>query len=303
MLALVSRPGFDPNSLDEDWEALVAADGQPFFNRALQGNYQLGGAMYTILLTQVISSRFDLSQRFAQANAAIEVDDGLTMDCVIAPDATELTLLDAYAYGCPLPFQQYFLAAPQLDLDAVLQRFAFDKPITLSGFPQPEPIVSPLAPPADGLDDEALELRAALGQGDLTTAPLHMAAIMAAVATDGRIRAPSIQTASRPPGAQQWQTVSADAATIPVLSAEVAAELRAVMRRAWSALGKDSAGGDIGAQIATSQSGEDEQVWFNGFRESADGAALAFAIVLEGKDDRSGLIAIGQSLIQALALR
>ena len=225
ILALVSMPGFDPNTLDEDWEALVAAEGQPFFNRALQGNYQLGGTMYTVLLAEAIASGYDMSQSFSQADALVEVEDGLTISCVIAPDAPDLTLIDAYVYGCPAPFLALFLGASQMNLDANLQNFAFDNPITLSGFPQPESIEAPAASAAELLDDETLKLRAALGQGNATTTPLHMAAIMAAIATDGNIKTPHLQTAARPPGARQWQETARNPAITSVVSADVAETL------------------------------------------------------------------------------
>ncbi len=298
VLTLLSQPSFDPNTLDDDWEDLVKADGQPFFNRALQGNYQLGGTMYTVLLAESIASRFDLSQPFPQADAPVEFEDGMTIGCFIAPEATELTLIDAYAYGCPAPFQAYFLAESRFDLDALLKRFAFDRPITLGGFPQPEPIDLPGVRSADQLDDETLALRAALGQGDLTTTPLHMAAIMAAVATDGSIKTPYIHSATRPPGKQPWQEISLNSASIPVFSAEAAQELRGVMRRTWSALQNDA--GDAGAQVARSQSGEGAQIWLNGFVAKVDGAAFSFVILLEDSDDLARLLAIGQTLVEAL---
>lgn len=299
-LGLLSLPGFDPNTLDDDWEALVAADGQAFFNRALQGNYQLGGAMYTVLLAEAIASQFDLSQPFSQADASIEVEDGLTISCVIAPDAPDLTLIDAYVYGCPAPFQALLLREPQMNLDAALGGFAFDDPITLSGFPQPEPIEAPAAPAAELLDDETLKLRAALGQGNVTTTPLHMAAVMAAIATDGDIKTPHLQTGARPPGARQWQETSPYPANIPVVSADVAEKLQAILRRSWSVLWNASGSGNVGAQIAISRSGEETQIWLNGFSASADDAAFAFAIVLEDNAEVSRLLSIGQQLIDAL---
>lgn len=299
-LGLLSLPGFDPNTLDDDWEALVAADGQAFFNRALQGNYQLGGAMYTVLLAEAIASQFELSQPFSQADASIEVEDGLTISCVIAPDAPDLTLIDAYVYGCPAPFLALLLREPQMNLDAALQSFAFDDPITLSGFPQPEPIEAPAAPAAELLDDETRKLRAALGQGNVTTTPLHMAAVMAAIATDGDIKTPHLQTGARPPGARQWQETSPNPANIPVVSADVAEKLQAILRRSWSLLWNASGSGNVGAQVAISWSGEETQIWLNGFSASADGAAFAFAIVLEDNAEVSRLLSIGQQLIDAL---
>lgn len=303
VLSLVSQPGVDANALDDDWEELVSAEGDPFFNRALQGNYQLGGATYTVLLAHAITSGFDLSQRFPRAAAPIEFSDGMTIACAFEPDTNELTLIEAYAYACPAPFRAYFLSEPGIDLEATLNQFAFDKPMTLDGFPNPAPINLPDAPSAEQLNDEALELRAALGQGDVTTTPLHVAAIMAAVSTDGNLRTPFLHAATRLPGALQWRETSADTATIPIVSVEVAQELRAIMRRSSSVLRLDAASADLGAQVATSQSGEGVQQWLNGFVAPADGTTYSFVVLLEEDGDLSRLFSIGQTLVQALEQR
>ena len=47
VLAIVSLPTYDPNTLDTNWEQLTQAAGKPFFNRALQGAYQPGGTLET----------------------------------------------------------------------------------------------------------------------------------------------------------------------------------------------------------------------------------------------------------------
>ena len=302
VLALISLPTFDPNTLEEDWEILVEADGQPFFNRALQGQYQLGGAMYTVLLAHAAATDFDLSQRFTQASAPIVFEDGMTLACVIEPKQTELSLVDAYAYGCPAPFKDFYLLDPQMNLDRVVAPFAFDDPFTLSDFPLPERTELPASPTKGQLDAETLALRSALGQGDLNTTPLHLTAIMAAIATDGSAAAPQILSATRHPGKNQWQETSPDSTVIPIMSAAVAKEMRLIMRTAWSKLQTDSmpVRGDIGAQVAMSQSGENTQIWLNGFYRASESTPIAFVILLEDSDDPQAMITIGKALIRAI---
>lgn len=299
--ALFSQPSFDPNNLDADWDELVASEGQPFFNRALQSHYQLGGTMYTLLLAEALRSRSDQSKLYPQSAAAVEFEDGFSIKCAIRPGATELTLIGAYIYGCPAPFHAYFLAEPAMNLNAISRQFMFHNPVALEGFPQPEPIELPSALSAEALENGALGERAALGQGHLTTTPLHMAAIMAAVATDGSIRMPTIHAATRLPGEQQWQNTNGLSPSTPVVSAEVAKELRGVMRQAWSILPVATIKGDSGAQVARSQSGEASHIWLNGFSAGADGGTYAFAIILEDNDELSRLLSVGQALIRTLA--
>ncbi|MCY3976715.1 MAG: penicillin-binding transpeptidase domain-containing protein [Chloroflexi bacterium] len=302
VLALISQPTYDPNTLEDDWEYLIEADGQPFFNRALQGRYQLGGAMYTVLLAHAAASDFDLSQRFPQASAPIEFQDGMTLACVIKPKQNELSLADAYAHGCPAPFQSYYLANNAIDMERSLAPYAFDNPITLDGFPRPERSEPPAVPSEGQLDADTLALRSALGQGDLTTTPLHLAAIMAAIATDGGAPAPQILSATRPPNEDQWQKTTGDSTVVSIMSADVAQELRLILRRAWhKLLGEfESVPGAVGAQVALSQSGESKQIWLNGFYQSPGKSPISFVILLEDRDDPQAMLTIGKAMIRAI---
>ena len=140
VVVLMSQPSYDSNTLDADWPTLIEAEGKPFFNRALQGNYQLGGNMHLIWLAQAIASGFDLSWRFTDAADTVNLGDGMTSACVILPDAAELTLGEAFAFGCPAPFASYRQTESAAAADDLLSPYAFHEPITLPGFPQPESI-------------------------------------------------------------------------------------------------------------------------------------------------------------------
>ncbi|MCY3834330.1 MAG: FtsW/RodA/SpoVE family cell cycle protein [Chloroflexi bacterium] len=301
VLALVSLPSYDPNTLDAEWDELIKAAGQPFFNRALQGNYQLGGAMYTLLLAQALGSSFDPDLSFPNADAPIDLEDGMTVACLAQPDASELTLVEAYRNGCPAPFQAYWLAHQRGGLDTTLAPYRFDEPFTLAGFPQAEPIEIPHAPAADELDFELRELRTLHGQGDITTTPLHLASIMAAIASDGRVASPTIWSGYRPPDAERWRSATEATTAVPILSPDVARKLRTIMREAWTIRqeGPVSAAGDVGAQIARSRSGDELQLWLTGFMTRPNDTSFAFVLLLENSDDIPRLIAIGQALIQA----
>lgn len=302
VVALASQPSFDPHFLDSDWPTLVEAPGNPFFNRALQGNYQLGGNMYLIWLAQAISSEFDLSWRFTGAADPVDLGDGMSSACVFPPGAAELTLSDAFAYGCPAAFVNYRQTESAATVDDMLSPYAFHEPLTLAGFPQPESI--DLVTSANGLSSAVLELRHALGQGELTTTPLHLATIIAAIANDGLAVAPTILSGLRPPTLTQWQPQRRQSASRRVMDAETAQSLQRVMRDAWAELlGPPQDSPLIGAYIARSFSGDETQLWLNGFVETDDKGVLAFVVLLEDAQDLSRLRSIGRDLSDSFARR
>ena len=64
VLALSSTPGFDPNFLDRDWDALRANRDAPLVNRVTQGLYQPGALLAWLYDTPPGSFTWDPSDRF-----------------------------------------------------------------------------------------------------------------------------------------------------------------------------------------------------------------------------------------------
>jgi peptidoglycan glycosyltransferase len=56
VLTLVSHPAYDPNTLDNDWDALTSDPDAPLFNRATQGVYALGDLAKLVGLTGLLSA-------------------------------------------------------------------------------------------------------------------------------------------------------------------------------------------------------------------------------------------------------
>lgn len=296
LLALASLPSYDPNTLDDEWDALTEAAGKPFFNRVLQGRYQPGGALYILWLTQAILSDYPLSRRFDQAADAIVLGEDITVACVIQPPTAQLSLAAAFIYSCPAAFVSYQQSAAENSYDDMVQAYSLDNPMTLAGFSIPESAAS-----ATDIKLELAALRDILGQGDLTATPLHLTAMMAAVANYGNAPVPNIQLGSRPPGAKQWTSQPRSSASIPMMTAATARQLQGILERAWATL-QDSVYPDesiVGGHITMSQSGDGTQIWLHGFASHVTRSA-AFVILLEDTSDIQRLIAIGQSLIDAL---
>ncbi len=56
VLALVSHPAYDPNTLDEDWNTLAADPNAPLLNRATQGVYPVGDLARLVGLAGLLSA-------------------------------------------------------------------------------------------------------------------------------------------------------------------------------------------------------------------------------------------------------
>jgi penicillin-binding protein A len=298
ILALASLPTFNSNTLDDDWDTLIEAEGNPFFNRALQGQYQPGGVNYTLWLAKAILSQYDMSQLIANATDTISVDDDTIVDCVIEPNQSNLSLTQAYLFGCPVPFAVYSRTTSDLAYAELVTTFALDNQMTLADFPIPEPITS-----TSSVDiDLTRDLHDTLGQGDITVTPLHIAGIMSAIANNGNAPTFNIQQGIRPPEAIDWLPVEQPYPSVPMMTAATARQLRAIMQTSWQTIQADTYMESIavGANIAFSVAGDETQLWLIGFVRSEQAGYVAFVILLEDTEDIQTIIPIGQKLIQAL---
>ncbi len=301
ILALSSTPSVDPNRLDEDWSELIQAEGNPFFNRALQGNYQLGGNIYALWLAQAIAADFELSLRFTGAAEPVILGDDTTIHCVIQPTSADLTLPEALRFGCPAPFKSYRQTQPASSYDELIATYRFSDSVVLPGFAEPEQLPPPAA--TAELEPASLALRDILGQGDQTTTPLHLATIISAIANDGVAFTPWIHAGTRQPGADTWLQQPLNSESLRLLDADAASQLRSLLGDVWDSLNvrASQAPVEVGAYLAMSRSGDESQLWLNGYVAPESGNTAAFVILLEDSADVSKLLAIGSALIEALS--
>ncbi|MBC8099259.1 MAG: hypothetical protein H7Y11_07430 [Armatimonadetes bacterium] len=291
VLALVSAPSFDPNTLDTNWETLTAAPEEPFFNRALQGRYQPGSVLQTPLLAAALLAGISPDQPTENPTVPVSVN-GLTLRCALPPDGETLTLAQAYANACPAPFASLFDQVGAISVEQMFSAFRIGTPIILPGFEDDADV--PLATP----DFAVFSIGDALGQGDLTVSPLAVAVMTAAVVNDGNAPQPYLLLATRSPGSAVWQASNSVYATVPIITQATSEALRTVMQASALRLGSNGAG--QGAHIATAYAGERAHAWFTGFAPDRNGRTIAVALVLEDTEDAAAAAQVGAAVLAAI---
>jgi penicillin-binding protein A len=298
-LGLVSLPTYNPNTLDADWEMLIEAPGKPFFNRALQANYQPGGTLQTLLMAAALLNRQPLETVIENATDTVQLAD-VDVTCAVRLPEMALTLRDAYAFACPKPFEEL---AETLDWEKIQDTFVtfqLNRPPILEGFvPQPATQASLTSFPL--ITTENL-VENALGQGNLTVTPLQMAVMAAAIINDGNAPQPYTLAATRAPESDTWIPVEAIRPTIPYANANTARQLQDLMRSAvanGAAFNAARLNIDIGGHATIAYSGDETQAWFVGFATIAGRQAVAVAVVLENSNDPGLAADIGGSALAA----
>lgn len=302
ILALVSQPTFDPNTLDIEWDSLREAEGNPFFNRVLQGRYQPGGVLETPLLAAALLSNRPLNEAIPDANEPLVLDAETTVSCAFAPGDRPLTLVDAYLYGCPAPFAALGEVLGETPVNMIFTSFAINQPATLEGFVPAELIATtPTAEPQPTATPEDTLVRNVLGQGQQSISPLNMAMIAAAVGNEGNAPAPRTLLAVRPRGAD-WQPAVAEGMTQPYLAASAAQRLSEFMTANMlsGVMVTPQPQYPLAGHAGIAYSGKGKTLsWFIGFVTLPDTTLVSIAIVLEDVNDPGTAAEIGQQVLMA----
>lgn len=300
VLAMVSLPTYDPNTLDAKWEQLVEAPGNPFFNRVVQGRYQPGGTMQTLLMAAALVMGQPLDIPIETATAPLQVADA-DLTCAVRLPPLALDLREAYAFACPMPFQELADEIGPSALQAALDTFLFDQPLTLPGFVvEPENNQTQVtASPTITLDNL---VENALGQGLYMVNPLTMAVMASAIVNDGNAASPNTLLEIRRPDSEEWTLAEHDLPTIPVTTTNTARQLQDLMRYAVANGAAQNAGRpniDIGGHATLAYSGDETQAWFVGFATLGGRRGIVVAVVLENSDDPGLAADIGGTALAA----
>lgn len=99
ILAMVSKPSFNPNSLSEDWEWLVTDEESSLLNRATQGAYA-PGSTFKLLTTLEYMREYPDYENYSYYCESEITHEGTTIHCAGNRAHGEETLADSLANSC-----------------------------------------------------------------------------------------------------------------------------------------------------------------------------------------------------------
>ena len=315
ILALVSKPSFDPNVLsshdtaavNEAWTGLLADPDEPMSNRAIRGDTYPPGSTFKLV------------------TAAAALESGLTADTPIAaPDLYTLpgtsttlqnfggetcsstgamSLSDALRISCNTAFAQLGVQLGDEALRDQAEAFGFDTDlqipldVTHSRFPTTAQI------------DPARTALASIGQGDVRVTPLQMAMVAATIANRGLEMKPYLVAGVRDQDLSVVDTTTPTELGRPISSATAAALREMMIGVVNDGTGKAAQidGVQVAGKTGTAQTTAEAapHAWFTAFAP-AENPTIAIAVVVEhggtlGNEATGGRVAapIARAMIQA----
>lgn len=185
ILAMVSKPDFNPNTISEDWDSLVSdSSNSSLFNRAAQGQYP-PGSTFKILTTLAYLREHpdDYESYHYNCTGSISKED-VTITCYGGSVHGYEDLAESFLHSCNGSFANIGMELDNEAFKEICEDFGFnaDLPITL---PSSQSLFK-----LESGSSYGEEMMTAIGQGDTVVSPLQMALVTSAVANGGVMMEP-----------------------------------------------------------------------------------------------------------------
>lgn len=282
ILAMVSKPTYNPNTIEDDWEDLQ--EGSALYNRPTQGQYTPGSIFKMMTLLAYMESNPSSYNEYSYECTGEIVINNKSIHCASGKKHGVVDLKTSFSESCNTSFANMMQGIDEEVFQDVCDRLLFNQNMPIAF----ESSMSSFS--VTDKDASALKIDTAIGQGKTLVSPLHMVMIASAISNDGEAMRPQMMERI-----ENYNGVVVENAKIKtyknLFDEDQISVLKEYMRETVetgtaSRLNKDNytAYGKTGTAQTTSDL-DNTNAWFVGFAE-ANGKELAIAVVVE--DSGSG---------------
>ncbi|MGA4839623.1 penicillin-binding transpeptidase domain-containing protein [Streptomyces sp. G45] len=312
ILALVSTPSYDPESLagtgrsvTAAWARLNADPDKPMLNRALRQTYPPGSTFKVVTAAAALDSG-----EVTDLDAPTDSPDPYTLPGTRTSlsneveGCTDASLRYAFQWSCNTVFAKLGADTGLAALAETAARFGFNDP----GLKVPSAVATSTF---DTSMDRAQLALSAIGQYDTRATPLQMAMVAAAVAQGGFVRAPHLVDRTTTAGGTTVSSTHADT-RYQAMNPGTAMRLRELMTDVVErGTGRNAAlpGVTVGGKTGTAQHGLGNTgtpyAWFISWAQrpgDADAAVAVAVVVEEAATERSDISGGGSAAPVARAV-
>ena len=309
ILAMVSKPAFDPNVLAvhnsskviAGYQQLLADAGDPLVDRAISGSLNPPGSTFKLVVASAAlangytpDSEFPNPSRLQLTGTSTFISNSEGGSCGGGATASIATAL---RLSCNIPFAQLGQALGYDAVSAQAKAFGFGDgslripmKVTPSVYPQ--------------TTDDAQQELSSFGQGNDRVTPLQMAMVSSAIANGGTLMTPTLIDSITARDLSVLRKLEPTVYGRPV-SGDIAATMTGLMINNvanGAASNARISGVDVAGKTGTAQNGDGAQpytLWFTGFAPAND-PRVAVAVVVENGGGR-GQSGVGNTVAAPIA--
>lgn len=288
ILAMVSKPDFNPNTILEDWEEITTGEKSVLLNRATQGSYAPGSVFKLVTSLAFMRQNANYKNYKFDCYGQIEYENTI-IHCAKNREHGAEDLKTSIANSCNTSFSNIGLSLDLKQFQKTAKDMLFNSKL---------PCAFPYTQSKFQLNEKAESsdiMMTAIGQGQTTMSPYHMALISSAIANGGVLMEPYVVDRI------ESYTGNVIKKNMPKKYAELmtsneASELKEYMCAVVKNGTASSLNGQnytVAGKTGTAEYSSDKEKahsWFTGFT-NIDNPEYAFCVVVESADN-SGMSAV-----------
>lgn len=304
VLAMVSKPGYDPNTLLQDWDWLTDegnGEGQ-LLNRATQGLYPPGSTFKIVTALEYMREHPAGYRDYQFDCSGVYVNGDYRIKCYHGTAHGHQDFSQAFANSCNGAFSSLGLGLNLGAFRDTAKSLLFNSPLPITGLPYKQSSFQ-MGPGADTWEI----LQTSIGQGTTQVTPMHNAMITAAIANGGTLMKPyflnSVETAG---GEEIKKFMPASYGSLMTAGeAEGLTELMhaVVTEGTGSAVRTDAYTVAAKTGSAEFETGKETHAWFTGFAPVENPKLVVTVLVEEGGSGGKAAAPIARQLFDIYMAR
>ncbi len=281
ILAMVSKPDYDPGTIKQEWQNLISdtSTDARLLNRATQGLYPPGSTFKIVTALAYIkehpkdydSYRFTCSGKFKY--------EGESISCYHGENHGSLNFKTSFAESCNSSFANIGVNISRKVFQNTLDQLLFGKELPI------DLVYNKSSASVDDSTSVSDAMQLAIGQGATSVTPMHMNMITCAIANDGNLMKPYIISEIKSAEGKTVKSYSPESYK-RLMTSEQAQILRSMMEEVVNTgtasklkgLSYTAAGKTGSAEFTDSTT--DSHAWFTGYAP-ADDPEICVTIIVE----------------------
>ena len=304
VLAMVSKPGYDPNTLLQDWDWLTDegnGEGQ-LLNRATQGLYPPGSTFKIVTALEYMREHPGGYRDYQFDCSGVYVNGDYRIKCYHGTAHGHQDFTQAFANSCNGAFSSLGLGLNLGAFRDTAKSLLFNSPLPITGLPYKQSSFQ-MGPGADTWEI----LQTSIGQGTTQVTPMHNAMITAAIANGGTLMKPYFLNSVETAGGEEIKKFM-PASYGSLMTAGEAEGLTELMRTVvtegtGSAVRTDAYTVAAKTGSAEFETGKETHAWFTGFAPVENPKLVVTVLVEEGGSGGKAAAPIARQLFDIYMAR
>jgi penicillin-binding protein A len=289
---MASVPGFDLNSIPDNFARLIRQPGAPLLDRAAQSGYPPGSTFKVVTAVAAIDSGKFTPNSFVNGKSP-RVIGGVPLSNFSNEQFGDIPLTTALTHSVNTVWGQVGEKLGKSLMYRYMDRFGFDRRPQLdlpSDELRPSGVYSKgsLLGPGDAIDIG----RVAIGQERLQVTPLQMAMVAAAIANGGRMMRPHLVEKVTDRDGRTVRSIkpSEESTVMSETTARALAGMMSQVVKEGTGTAAALQGIDVAGKTGTAEKGNANQAWFIAFAP-AGAPRIAVAATVEQTTGQGGTVA------------